>query len=341
LTGLKKPFKVFLWALSASPDYPASSHRYTYVGNNPVNYLDPTGNYFWCYSVSPTGREYSHAPPCDDPNNKIWIDDPDDGGSGDGDTGGGSDGGGSGGDSDYTPSPPPPPPPPTPEEIKADKRSQLNNLTGSGSTHQTVLDRSGRSQKKQNYGYEETKTKATSNSSRSNQWSNQFAGTNPTNRYATLTNDFLCPSISKPPTPSKSNNPANSKMLNAGKFVYDTMIGDNFNTIRDPNASVFFKTLAVVDLGSNFIPGANLLKLGGSLVVKGTEKLLKEPEKQEVKEASRVVKQVPSNASKHGKLEILLIPLLQKVMILHGQQSDKGIGKMKHIQIQLNIQQIT
>jgi RHS repeat-associated protein len=281
-----------------SLDYPASLHRYAYVGNNPVNYLDPTGNYFWCYSVSPTGREYSHAPPCDDPNNKIWIDDPDDGGSGDGDTGGGSDSGGSGGDTGYTP------PPPTPEEIKADKRSQLNNLTGSGITQQSVLDRSGSSQKKQNYGYEETKPKPPPiqvSTSGSNQWSNHFAGTNPTNRYANLTNDFLSPSISNP-TPPQTTKSEDSMLLGAGKFVYDTIIGDNINTIKDPNASIFSKSFAVIDLGSNFIPGANLLKLGGSLVVKGTVKLLKEPAKQVVKEASRVVKQVPSNTSKRWKV---------------------------------------
>jgi hypothetical protein len=78
--------------------------------------------------------------------------------------------------------------------------------------------------------------------------------------------------------------------LSEGKFVYDTMIGDNINTIRDPNASVFFKTLAVVDLGSNLIPGAGQLKAVGSFAVKATVKVLKEPAKNAVKAATSWLK---------------------------------------------------
>jgi hypothetical protein len=79
-------------------------------------------------------------------------------------------------------------------------------------------------------------------------------------------------------------------LLGAGKFVYDTMIGDNINTIKDPNASILSKTLSVVDLGSNFIPGAGQLKAVGSFAVKATVKVLKEPAKNAVKAATSWVK---------------------------------------------------
>jgi len=87
-------------------------NRYAYVANNPINYLDPTGNYYWCYAVI-NGVEYSHAPPCDDDNNKYWIDEEDDGGG---------PSGGSGGSGNCTE--------PTLEELRALKESMMFGAAG-------------------------------------------------------------------------------------------------------------------------------------------------------------------------------------------------------------------
>jgi len=79
-----------------------SLNRYSYAGNNPVNYLDSTGHYWWCYAVI-NGKTYSHAPPCDDNNNLVWVEAPSDDddccGSGGDDGSCGGSGGSSGGSS--------------------------------------------------------------------------------------------------------------------------------------------------------------------------------------------------------------------------------------------------
>ncbi|RCW39873.1 RHS repeat-associated protein, partial [Paenibacillus prosopidis] len=126
-------------------DLPQSLNRYAYAGNNPVNYTDPTGEYYWCTAVI-RGITYSHAPPCDDSNHQVWIPDPvssggstgggSTGGSSGGSTGGGSTGGGSTGGGT-------PVPQPTPQEIKSQKRTTLLSKTGSAKSKTASLSKSG------------------------------------------------------------------------------------------------------------------------------------------------------------------------------------------------------
>jgi RHS repeat-associated protein len=166
-------------------DMPATLHRY--VGNNPVNYTDPTGNYYWCEATI-NGKFYSHTPPCDNPAHQVEYPDPEPINDGDPPSDGGFDEGGTG----YTP-----PPLPIPEEIKAGKRSQLVNKVGTGTSKKSAVTKSGTNKQPTPYGYTQKKPKQlpiVKTASGSKAWSG-VVSQKPTggNRYGNVTQQFLNP----------------------------------------------------------------------------------------------------------------------------------------------------
>ncbi|MBD3920227.1 S8 family serine peptidase [Paenibacillus sp. PR3] len=101
----------------------------------------------------------------------------------------------------------------------------------------------------------------------------------------------------KPTTTTKSTTTVNAKATTTGKsstanangsslgnnilgtlatgasYAYDFLIGDDLNTINDPNASWGLKTVALVSIGLNLIPGeGQLAKIGGKALLKTTGK---------------------------------------------------------------------
>jgi hypothetical protein len=108
-------------------------------------------------------------------------------------------------------------------------------------------------------------------------------------RYQSLTSSYLAPS--KPPQSSK----VGSLLASTAKGIYNLVIGDDINTLRDPHASTFSKVMAGVSIASNFIPGEGLVKLGGKLAIKEgiiAYKALKEP----VRAAAKAVAETASKA---------------------------------------------
>jgi hypothetical protein len=107
--------------------------------------------------------------------------------------------------------------------------------------------------------------------------------------YQSLTSSYLAPS--KPPQKSK----VGSFLASTAKGIYNLVIGDDINTLRDPHASMFSKVTAGVSIASNFIPGEGLAKLGGKLAIEEGNvayKVLKEP----VRAAAKAVAEIASKA---------------------------------------------
>jgi len=83
-----------------------------------------------------------------------------------------------------------------------------------------------------------------------------------------------------------------------GEMLYDFMIGDDINTLRDPNAGAGYKLMAAASIASNFTPGGGVVK--GVKLVRLTSKGMKFTVKGAGKNVFKSQELLDSHYTKHA-----------------------------------------